>query len=75
MPHDEIAICPQCGKVAYGRKEIEEKFGYRNGSLPQSWCRECRSKGSKCYYTDCPFWGEDSYPRCSYDTKCPLNDD
>lgn len=45
MPHGEYAECPHCGKVAHGREEIEELFGYRYlGTVPQSWCRECRSK-------------------------------
>ena len=75
MPHFEMAECPVCGKTAYGRNEIEEEFGYRyDGTVPQSWCRKCRSLGSSCGYTDCPFWGDD-YPRCYYSTKCPINDD
>lgn len=46
MPHYEIAICPHCGKQACGKDEIEELFGYRyDGTMPQSWCRECRSSG------------------------------
>ena len=45
MPHGDYAECPQCGVTAYGKEEIEEVFGYRyNGAIPQSWCRECRSK-------------------------------
>ena len=48
MPHYEEAECPNCGKVAYGRRQIEELFGYRyDGTTPQSWCRECRSAGKK----------------------------
>lgn len=44
MPHGEYAECPHCGLVAHGRDEIEELFGYRyDGTMPQSWCRECRS--------------------------------
>ena len=44
MPHGEFAQCPHCGKVAYGHEEIEDEFGYRyDGTVPQSWCRECRS--------------------------------
>lgn len=40
MPHFEMAECPVCGKTAYGRNDIEEKFGYRYGSTtPQSWCK------------------------------------
>ena len=47
MPHGEFAQCPHCGKVAVGRSEIEELFGYRyDGTMPQSWCRECRSSSS-----------------------------
>lgn len=49
MPYGDYAECPNCGKVAYGEDEIEEEFGYRNmGSgktIPQSWCRDCRSQG------------------------------
>lgn len=46
MPHYEIAICPHCGKQACGKDNIEELFGYRyDGTVPQSWCRECRSSG------------------------------
>lgn len=46
MPHFEIkiAICPHCGRQAQGEDEIEELFGYRyDGTVPQSWCRHCRS--------------------------------
>lgn len=47
MPHGEYAQCPHCGKVAYGKDEIEEEFGYRyDGSIPQSWCKDCRSNGN-----------------------------
>jgi hypothetical protein len=49
MPYGDYAECPNCGKVAYGEDEIEERFGYRNVGpgkrIPQSWCRECRSHG------------------------------
>lgn len=46
MPHYEIAICPHCGKQACGKDEIEELFGYRyDDTMPQSWCKECRSSG------------------------------
>ena len=42
----ETAVCPHCGKVAKGRKQIERDFGYRNmgdGTIRvQSWCRNCR---------------------------------
>lgn len=47
MPYGEYAKCPCCGKIAYGRDEIEDKFGYRNMGndkiIPQSYCRACRS--------------------------------
>lgn len=47
MPYGEYAECPHCGLVAHGREEIEELFGYRyGGTMPQSWCRECRSSRS-----------------------------
>lgn len=59
MPHNEWAECPHCGKIAWGRSEIEEEFGYRyGGTIPQSWCRSCRSMGrdeKSCAYTDCPW--------------------
>lgn len=46
MPYNEYAQCPDCGKIARGKDEIEELFGYRkindSASIPQSWCRECR---------------------------------
>lgn len=46
MPHYEIAICSHGGKQACGKDKIEELFGYRyDGTMPQSWCRECRSSG------------------------------
>lgn len=45
MPHDEWAECPNCGKTAWGRSEIEAEFGYRfGGTTPQSWCRSCRAR-------------------------------
>lgn len=45
MPHDEWAECPNCGKTAWGRNEIEAEFGYRfGGTTPQSWCRYCRAR-------------------------------
>ncbi|MCH4210686.1 MAG: hypothetical protein LKF75_03260 [Bacilli bacterium] len=48
MPHFEEATCPHCGKTAYGRAEIEEEFGYRyDGTIPQSWCRECRAAAGR----------------------------
>lgn len=49
MPYGEYAECPNCGKTAHGKDEIEELFGYRNmgdgRTIPQSWCRDCRSSG------------------------------
>ena len=46
MPYDEYTQCPDCGKTAHGKVEIEELFGYRkindSASIPQSWCHECR---------------------------------
>ena len=62
MPHAEMAECPHCGKVAYGRQEIEELFGYRyGGTTPQSWCKECRAaRGLDDYddYDDDDCYGE-----------------
>lgn len=46
MPNGNYAECPQCGVVAHGDDEIEEIFGFRYGTKPQSWCRSCRSSGS-----------------------------
>lgn len=47
MPYGEYAECPNCGKTAHGKDEIEELFGYRNMGIgkiiPQSWCRDCRN--------------------------------
>jgi hypothetical protein len=47
MPYGDYAQCPHCDKVAFGREDIEENFGYRNmgdgNYIPQSWCRNCRS--------------------------------
>lgn len=49
MPHFEMAECPVCGKTEYGRNEIDKEFGYRyDATVPQSWCRKCRSLGSSC---------------------------
>ena len=49
MPYGDYAECPNCGKTAFGRDEIERLFGYRNMGdgryIPQSWCKECRSSG------------------------------
>lgn len=50
MPYTITAECPCCGKVADGVDEIEEKFGWRvpnDKTIPQSYCRECRSAGCK----------------------------
>lgn len=42
MPHGKYAKCPCCGKVALGKIEIEELFGYRNinnkNIKPQAYC-------------------------------------
>jgi hypothetical protein len=47
----EKCKCPHCGKAANGRKEIEEKFGYRDMGdgrvIPQSWCYDCRIEERK----------------------------
>ena len=76
MPHDEWAECPNCGKIAWGRSEIEQEFGYRyDGTKPQSWCRSCRARErneKNCGYTDCPWYGE---PKCSSRYDCPFDDD
>lgn len=76
MPHDEWAECPNCGKTAWGRSEIKEKFGYRfGGTTPQSWCRSCRARErneKNCGYRQCPWHGE---PNCSSRYDCPCNDD
>ena len=46
MHCNEYAQCPDCGKTAHGKDEIEKLFGYRtindSASIPHSWCRECR---------------------------------
>jgi len=48
--HDH-ATCPNCGKKANNEKEVKEKFGLRNMGdgiiYVQSWCRKCRSNGTK----------------------------
>lgn len=37
MPHFEMAEYPVCGKIAYGRSEIEDAFGFcYDGTMPQS---------------------------------------
>lgn len=41
------AACPKCKKTAQTKEAIEEFFGWRvvnARTIPQSWCRECRSK-------------------------------
>jgi len=41
----ESAKCPKCHKKALSRKEVEQRFGFRNVDgvvRPQSWCRVCR---------------------------------
>lgn len=44
LPH----VCPNCGKVAKTKKELEEKFGFRTVEgkkiIAQSWCKKCRTK-------------------------------
>ena len=44
----QYAECPRCQKVANGRDEIEQEFGYRTmehgNVIPQSHCRQCRSE-------------------------------
>ena len=48
MPHGNYAECPQCGLIARGDDKIEELFGFRYGhTKPQSWCKSCRSGGSR----------------------------
>ena len=43
MPHDEWAECPNCGRTAWGRSEIEAEFGYRyGGKVPQLWYCQVR---------------------------------
>jgi len=48
MPYVIKAKCPNCGKKAKGKDEVEEKFGWRKmksrKTLPQSYCRVCRKK-------------------------------
>ena len=44
------AQCPRpgCGAVAVGRAAVEDTFGFRRlrgRTIPQSWCRACRSSG------------------------------
>ena len=50
MPSKVIAECPCCGRKAKGKNELEELFGWRNidrnKTIPQSYCRICRS--AKC---------------------------
>ena len=51
MPYGEYAKCPRCGKIAYGKEEIEKEFGYRkkdsNSKFPQSHCKKCRAEELK----------------------------
>ena len=69
----EMARCPVCGKTAYGRSDIEDAFGFRyDGTMPQSWCRKCRSLGSSCGIQIVHL---EDYPSCYYSAKCPINDD
>jgi len=45
MPDLNNAKCPNCGKVANEKKEVELLFGYRINEgtrMVQSWCKECR---------------------------------
>jgi hypothetical protein len=49
MPYGDYAECPHCGKTAYGENDIEKEFGFRvmgSKTIPQSWCRDCRSNGN-----------------------------
>ena len=47
MPYGMYAECPQCGLTAHGKDEIEALFGFRyDGTMPQSWCRACRSSAN-----------------------------
>lgn len=49
MPYGDYAECPHCGKTAYGENDIEKEFGFRvmgSKTIPQSWCRDCRSSGN-----------------------------
>ena len=63
MPYGEYAECPNCGKTAHDKDEIEELFGYRKMCdgriIPQTWCRECRSN----YRIPQPRWKEVEYSR------------
>ena len=51
MPYGEYAECPCCKKIAMGKNEIENFFGYRNmgdgRNIPQSYCKACRAAGCK----------------------------
>ena len=41
----DSANCPNCGKVANSKMEVEALFGIRNNGgnlMVQSWCKECR---------------------------------
>ena len=54
MPYGEYAQCPCCGKTAYGKDNIEKKFGYRDMGdgriIPQSYCKKYPSAGCKAGY-------------------------
>jgi len=46
MTKDILAECPKCNLRVKGEEEIEKKFGWREvggKTIPQSWCRRCRS--------------------------------
>lgn len=44
----KLKVCPHCLTVAEKYEDIEVIFGWRtinNKTIPQSYCRKCRSKG------------------------------
>ena len=47
MPYKIKAKCPNCGKEAKGKDELEKLFGWRKvkgkKTIPQSHCRRCRT--------------------------------
>ena len=50
MPYKIWAKCEHCGHEANGKDDLEEDFGWRNvngKSIPQAWCRKCRSEHHK----------------------------
>ena len=48
MARGVFAECPQCGKMAFSKEDIDNEFGYRyGGTKPQSWCKECRANRGK----------------------------